>query len=244
MHGLALPPKPARKVTTCSNCQRPGHTRPRCPELVQASTLGCSSSSSDSLKRVAAVAAGPSKKKTSATGSITVEDACSDDETDSNQSHFDSEEEGPVDCLDLPEQYDGGDADNSEEEEEAPSAADPASSSSAVPASIADALVWCNLNMVSLNSHDLRSVPAAAALPVGQVPQAVGLVEPITNLLPVFKGRHPGTLVNKTPGAPLVFTPADFFMLMWDTVMLGSFLRVLDGQQACTLHLNYLLQDI
>jgi len=172
------------------------------------------------VKRVAAGAGGASKKRSTARGSITVEDDCSDDETDSNQSHFDSEEEGAVDCLNLPDHYDGGDGDNSEEEGEGPPAA---SSSSAPPAGIADALLWCTSTMMFIESHDLRSVPAVPPLPGGQVPEAVGLAEPITSVLPTFKGRNPGTRVNKTPGAPVVSTAADFFFLMWDMVMLGIF---------------------
>ncbi len=69
-------------------------------------------------------------------------------------------------------------------------------------------------------------------LPGGQVPEAVALAEPITNVLPTFKGRNPGTRVNKTPGAPLVFTAADFFFLMWDTMMLGMFVAATNAYGA------------
>ena len=83
-----------------------------------------------------------SKKKKSATGSINVEDDDSADETDSNVSHFDSEDEGAVE-LNIPGYYDGGDGDNSEDEDTAaPSDVAEASSSSTAPASVADALVW------------------------------------------------------------------------------------------------------
>ncbi len=120
--------------------------------------MGSSSASSNSVKRVAAGAGGASKKRSTARGSITVQDDCNDDETDSNQSHFDSEEEGAVDCLNLPDCYNGGDADNSEEEGEGPPAAAAASSSSGPPAVIADALLWCTSTMMFIESHDLRSV--------------------------------------------------------------------------------------
>lgn len=223
--GLAIPQKSVRKVSCCSVCNGQGHTKPTCPTKSQASTSSSSSSSSGYLKRSLPGEEATSKKKTSSTGSITVEDVASDDETDSNQSGFDEEEEGAVDFVNIHDQYDGGDAGNSDDDEEESPDTAPASNNSntSSSASFSDALVWCNVDMMFLEANNLRSVPVAV-LPPEQVPHAVGKVESLDSTLPIFKGRNSGSRVNKTPGAPLVSTTVDYFMLFWDTVIIGCFI--------------------
>lgn len=70
--------------------------------------------------------------------------------------------------------------------------------------------------------------------PAGQVPHAVGLMESILNVLPAFKGRNGGSRVNKTPGAPLVSTPGEYFMLFWDVFMLGIFVAATNAYGSFT----------
>jgi hypothetical protein len=52
------------------------------------------------------------------------------------------------------------------------------------------------------------------------------VTESIDAVLPAFSGRSPGSIVNKTPGVPLVKTALQYLMLFFTSAMLQIFIAV------------------
>ena len=193
-----------RKPTACSHCKVIGHNKGKCPQNPKESFRvgGAFAASAPKNKK------DWGKKKTKPNKEVskrrTYVDGILEDYCDGGQSDEEDEDEEDEDEDEGRKgiNYDGGDGENSDDDSPpAPEIVDLTEDS------------WLNVPLAELGAHDLRGHDAPKR-------------EDIKEVLPEFKGRHPGSQVNRTPMAKLVETAKEFFLLMFCVLILNQFISV------------------
>jgi hypothetical protein len=189
-----------RKPTACSHCKVIGHNKAKCPQNPKESFRVGGGSAASVPKNKKDGGKKKSKPNKEVSRHRTYVDGILEDYGDGGQSDEEDGDEEDEDAGRNGINYDGGDGENSDDDSPpAPEIVDLTEDS------------WLNVPLAELGAHDLRGHDAPKR-------------EDIKEVLPEFKGRHPGSQVNRTPMAKLVETAKEFFLLMFCGLILNQFI--------------------